>query len=93
MALYDYACAGCGPFELRRPMAQAGDPAGCPGCGRAATRQYGAPAVSRIAAPLRAAMEADRRSAHEPARVTRTAGSGAPHHHPHGPSRPWMLGH
>ena len=66
MALYDYLCAGCDPFEVSRPIGAAGPREGCPYCGSPAERTYSPPAVtSPRSAPNRAREEAAR-SAHEP---------------------------
>jgi putative FmdB family regulatory protein len=43
MPLYDYRCAGCGPFEARADASSAGAGASCPECGAPATRAFAAP--------------------------------------------------
>jgi len=42
MPTYDYTCAGCGPFEALRPMADRDRAAACPRCGQGATRRLAA---------------------------------------------------
>lgn len=66
MALYDYLCVGCGPFEVRRPIGTAGTRESCPDCGRPAERKYGPPAVTSPRSALKRARETAERSAHEP---------------------------
>ncbi|MDQ3864775.1 MAG: zinc ribbon domain-containing protein [Actinomycetota bacterium] len=66
MALYDYLCKECGPFEVSRPLGTAGPREGCPICGRTAGRTYGPPAVTSPRSALNRAREAADRSAHEP---------------------------
>jgi putative FmdB family regulatory protein len=67
VALYDYLCARCGPFEVSWPIGTAGPREGCPNCGRPAGRTYSVPAViSPARSALNRAREAAERSAHEP---------------------------
>lgn len=95
---YPFTCAACGPFDVRRPMAAASDPADCPGCGAAATRVFSAPA-STVRSPGAVADAVDERSRHAPERVTRAAGGaghghGHSHDHGHRPrGRPWQISH
>ena len=63
---YSYRCVDCGPFDLVRPMAAAGEQALCPGCGGAGRRTFGAPALRGGDAGARAAIEAGERSAEAP---------------------------
>ena len=66
MPTYSYRCAACGPFDLVRPMAAAGEQVSCPGCGGAGRRTFGAPALRGGDAGVRAAIEAGERSAEAP---------------------------
>jgi len=66
VALYDYLCVGCGPFEISRPLGTAGPREICPICGRTAERAYGAPAVTSPRSAANRAREAADRSANEP---------------------------
>ncbi|MGJ7562441.1 zinc ribbon domain-containing protein [Variovorax sp. GB1R11] len=43
MPTYDYACARCGPFVERRPMALFDRPAPCPACGAPSDRALSVP--------------------------------------------------
>ncbi|MGJ7612343.1 MULTISPECIES: zinc ribbon domain-containing protein [unclassified Variovorax] len=43
MPTYDYACARCGPFVERRPMALFDRPAPCPACGASSGRALSVP--------------------------------------------------
>lgn len=69
MPTYSYRCPVCGPFDLVRPMAQASEAASCPACGGGGTRVWGAPALRALDPGVRRALDADARSAHEPAVV------------------------
>ncbi len=40
MPLYEYECAGCGPFSAFRAMAEYAAPAACPKCGIEAPRAF-----------------------------------------------------
>lgn len=72
MALYDYLCAECGPFEVSRPIGTAGQRESCPECGQPAERTYSAPAVTSPGSAVGRAREAAERSAHEPGLVNGT---------------------
>jgi putative FmdB family regulatory protein len=89
--VYAFSCAGCGPFDLVRPMAEAGEPARCPGCGADARRVFSPPGVALLSRPVRRALDIEEKSAHEPEVVTEKRGSPLPHRH--APSPPWALGH
>jgi len=69
MATFDYRCPSCGSFEIRSPVGRAQASAECPRCGATASRVFSAPALLSGDTPLSRAVEADRRSAHEPAVV------------------------
>jgi putative FmdB family regulatory protein len=66
VALYNYLCVECGPFEVSLPIGTAGPDEGCPICGRPAGRKYTAPAVTSPRSALNRAREAADKSAHEP---------------------------
>jgi putative FmdB family regulatory protein len=70
MPIYEYACAACGRFELRRSVAQAGRPAACPHCGASAPRRYGPPNLIPARGALARGRERSERSAYEPEVVT-----------------------
>jgi putative FmdB family regulatory protein len=89
--VYAFTCAGCGSFELARPMAAAGAPASCPGCGTEARRVYTPPALAVLGAPVRRALDVEAKSAHEPDVVAEKRGRPMPHKH--APSPPWTVGH
>jgi putative FmdB family regulatory protein len=109
MPLYDYLCAGCGPFEARADVSAAGAGADCPDCGAIAARSFGAPGGR---GPRRqrqmeglssaAVRRVDRSTAGGAASVgAMPAGvpidrSGRPlvsHAHHAGGRRPWQVGH
>jgi putative FmdB family regulatory protein len=89
--LYAFDCAGCGPFELVRPMADAGAPGTCPACGARARRVFTAPGLPRLARPVFRGLELEEKSAHEPGVVATKRGRAIPHRHP--PAPPWVLSH
>jgi putative FmdB family regulatory protein len=91
MAIYAFSCEDCGPFELLRPMAEAGAPANCPSCGASARRVFTPPGLALLAAPLRSALNEEDKSAHEPDVVGERRGRPLPHRHE--PSPPWVLSH
>ncbi|MDW5598883.1 zinc ribbon domain-containing protein [Conexibacter stalactiti] len=100
MPIYEFACRGCGPFDVQRPMARAAEPADCPGCGTPAARIFSAPASrAPIAAGVRAGLAAEERSRDAPQRVNGSqighGHAGHNHRHTHGTSggRPWQLSH
>jgi putative FmdB family regulatory protein len=69
--LYEFRCADCGPFDLRRGMQDAPAAAPCPSCARPAGRVYTVSGGGPSSGPLRGADKLDR------ARVDR-ARSGEP---------------
>ena len=104
MAVYDYECSCCGPFQAMRPMAEYELPHECPGCGAQAPRALlTAPHLAGMPAALRLAHATNERSAHEPrrsgghgpncgccgGRAARSAGGGKSFPN----KRPWMLSH
>ena len=91
MPVYAFTCAGCGAFELVRPMAEAAAPALCPACGAQARRVFTPPGLSLLAKPLRRALEVEEKSVHEPEVVTQKRGRPRPHRHATSP--PWVLSH
>jgi putative FmdB family regulatory protein len=91
MPVYAFTCAGCGGFDLMRPMAKAAEPASCPTCGAQARRLFTPPGLRRLARPARRALDAEEKSAHEPDVVTEKTGRPRPHRH--GPTPPWVLSH
>ena len=81
MPVYDFVCAGCGPFEQWRP---ANAPAAhCPACSAPARRVFAAPGLARMGAPLRRAREREEKSAHVPEVVSRPTGRPLHVHHGH----------
>jgi len=91
MPVYVFSCRDCGPFELSRPMAQAGKAAHCPACHREARRVFTPPGLARLVKPLRTALDREEKSAHEPEVVSVKAGRPLPH--AHAPAPPWVLSH
>jgi putative FmdB family regulatory protein len=91
MPVYAFTCEGCGHFDVIRPMAEAGEPARCPGCGSDARRGFIPPGIALLARPVRRALDIEEKSAHEPEVVSEKSGRPTPHRH--APSPPWALGH
>lgn len=101
MPLYDYHCAGCGPFRAWRSMQGARDPVPCPACEEPGRRTVAAPSLALMASTQRVAHQRNEKSAHEPRLESRPSGGhqhghshghGHSHHHHH-LGRPWMIGH
>lgn len=91
MPVYAYTCAGCGPFDLVRPIGQTGTPARCPACRGEARRVFTPPSLALLSRPVRQALDMEEKSAHEPAVVAEKRGR--PLRHRHAPTPPWTLGH
>jgi putative FmdB family regulatory protein len=91
MPVYAFTCAGCGPFDVVRPMAEAGTPVRCPGCGAEARRVFSPPGLALLARPVRLGLDMEERSAHEPQVMSEKRGRPMPHRH--APSPPWVVGH
>ena len=92
MPLYAYACDDCGSeFDVRRGVADAAAPAGCPACAAPARRVFTPPGLARLMTPLRTALDREEKSAHEPEVVGVKAGR--PLAHRHAPAPPWVLSH
>jgi putative FmdB family regulatory protein len=89
--LYAFMCDGCGPFDLVRPVAEAGAAAACPECGAQARRVFTPPGLALVARPVRRALDLEEKSAHEPDVVTEKRGRPLPHGHAEAP--PWALAH
>jgi putative FmdB family regulatory protein len=89
--MYAFTCAGCGPFELMRPMAEAGSATRCPACGAEARRVFTPPGLALLATPVRSALDMEDKSAHEPAVEGEKRGRPLPHRHR--PAPPWVLRH
>ncbi|MGP4043087.1 zinc ribbon domain-containing protein [Streptomyces sp. 2A115] len=70
MATYQYRCAGCGPFDVIRPIGRALPEEPCETCGDQARRVFTAPMLTRTPAPLVHALRTQEASAHEPRVVT-----------------------
>lgn len=70
MAIYEYACPDCGPFDVRLPMGSAPPSRGCPACERDAPRLFSPPNLSRVHPALSAAFDREERSREAPAVVS-----------------------
>jgi putative FmdB family regulatory protein len=70
MATYQYRCAGCGVFDVVRPIGQALPEERCETCGDRARRVFTAPMLTRTPAALARALRAQEAGAHEPCVVT-----------------------
>jgi putative FmdB family regulatory protein len=89
MPVYVFSCPECGRFELSLPMARATGAASCPRCVREARRVFTPPSLTRLAKPLRRALETEEASAHEPRVVTQKSGRPLPQQQHHAPTPPW----
>ncbi|WP_445188155.1 FmdB family zinc ribbon protein [Pseudonocardia sp. Cha107L01] len=72
MPTYGFRCGRCGPFDVRRAMADLSELERCPHCAEPASRVFGAPALRAGDPGMRRALDAQERSAHQPAVVTST---------------------
>ena len=76
MPVYEYRCAGCGPFEAIDSMSRCAEPNACPACGVLAPRvMLTAPNVSFVSSAMRIGHATNERSADAPKR-TSTHGPG-----------------
>ena len=91
MPLYAFECAGCGPFDVVRSVSDVAVPAHCPHCGDEARRIFTPPGLALLDKPIRAALDTEEKSAHEPEVTTTKRGRPLPHRHGHTP--PWVLSH
>jgi len=91
--IYAFDCDRCGPFDLHRPVAQAGCPAICPTCSGEARRRFTAPGLALLERPLRRALDREEKSAHEPDVMSTKQGHPMPHRHAHGHAPPWVMSH
>jgi putative FmdB family regulatory protein len=87
--MYVFACHECGSFEQARPMAEASSRASCPTCQREARRVFTPPRLTRLAAPMRRALDTEEASAHEPRVVNEKRGR--PLRQRQEPVPPWVL--
>ena len=89
MPLYVFTCPECGSFEVARPMAEASGRTCCPTCQGEARRVFTPPRLSRLATPVRRALETEEASAHEPRVVT--GKRGRPLRQRREPVPPWVM--
>ncbi|MGN9837280.1 FmdB family zinc ribbon protein [Nonomuraea sp. H19] len=75
MAAYQYHCAGCGPFDVRRPLGEARPEEPCEACGHHSRRVYTSPMLTRTPTALARALHAQEASAHEPRVVSEVPAS------------------
>ncbi|WP_067171918.1 FmdB family zinc ribbon protein [Microtetraspora niveoalba] len=92
MAIYEYLCPECGPFDVFLPMGTAPEARGCTACGGAARRRYSGPNLRRVNRALAAGLAMEERSREAP-EVVRAGSGGEPDHggrggHDVGPRRP-----
>ncbi|WP_188189152.1 FmdB family zinc ribbon protein [Nonomuraea sp. SYSU D8015] len=66
MATYQYRCAECGPFDVRRPIGEARPEEPCDGCGHRSRRVFTSPMLTRTPAALAQALRAQEAGAYEP---------------------------
>jgi putative FmdB family regulatory protein len=92
MPIYQFWCESCGEFDLLRSFADASEPADCPSCQRTAKLVFSVPNLVRTSPLVRYARSREEKSRHEPEIVSEKP-AGHSHHHRHGPSRPWQIGH
>jgi putative FmdB family regulatory protein len=77
MAIYEYQCAQCGPFETRQPIGTAPSRVDCPECGDTSRRVFTMPHLSLMSKELGAAYERAERTRDEPEVVSEIPGKRA----------------
>jgi putative FmdB family regulatory protein len=93
---YAFSCAACGPLDVWRPVAEAGNELRCPTCDAPAQRLFTAPGLARMPAAIRGAREREERSAQAPEVVSTKTGRPMPghgHSHGNGHGAPWAHRH
>ncbi|WP_067134276.1 FmdB family zinc ribbon protein [Microtetraspora malaysiensis] len=94
MAIYEYLCPECGPFDVSLPMGTAPQARNCATCGGKARRRYSGPNLSRVHPALAAGLAVEERSREAPEVVRRPdarsggAREGAPRAASKRPARP-----
>ena len=78
MAIYEYLCPACGPFDVRLPIGTAPLSRGCSTCERGARRVFSPPNISRTHPALSAALDRDEQSREAPAVVSSVPGRRRP---------------
>lgn len=73
MPTYEYRCGFCGPFNRVLSIRDVTATSTCPDCGESATRVFSTPTLIARTSPLRRAVQAAERSAHEPGVAVREA--------------------
>lgn len=91
MPIYEFTCAGCGSFEVRRSVVEAGASASCPCCGCPGRRVFTPPGLALLASPLRRTLDLEEKSRHEPDVVADKRGRPLPHKHE--ATAPWVMSH
>ncbi|MFF4778248.1 FmdB family zinc ribbon protein [Microtetraspora fusca] len=71
MAIYEYLCPECGPFDVFLPMGTAPQARNCAACGGKARRRYSGPNLRRVHPALAAGLAMEERSREAPEVVHR----------------------
>lgn len=66
MPLYLFACPNCGQFDHSCAMRDVAETTACPRCAKVARRRWTTPATQLVATGVRAALDAQDASRHEP---------------------------
>lgn len=77
MATYEYRCDEDGYFEIRQPIGSAPTTMTCPVCQRDARRVFSKPMLRSVPRSLRAALDHEEKTGHEPDVVRSLPSSGA----------------
>lgn len=93
MPVYAYTCPTCGPFDVRRGMSEASQPAQCPTCYGAGLRVFTPPGLVRAPLAVREARALEEKSAHEPEVAREPRGCPLPFVRDGSPTPPWVVGH
>lgn len=66
MALYQYKCPDCGPFDTVHPMGAAPQQALCPSCGGGSSRVFSPPMLTTTSPRLNALLSQEEKSREAP---------------------------
>jgi putative FmdB family regulatory protein len=66
VAIYEYRCEHDGAFEVTRPIGTAPASVPCPACASEARRMFSSPLLAHTPRALRAALDHEEKTRHEP---------------------------
>ncbi|GLX01601.1 zinc ribbon domain-containing protein [Microtetraspora sp. NBRC 16547] len=78
MAIYEYLCPDCGPFDVSLPMGTAPETGACSACEGPARRRFSGPNLRRVHPALAAGLAGEERSREAPEVVRAPRGGTGP---------------